>query len=311
MFWRRKKFTLSDETIDFNGHTLHRIKAKKSFGDVKYGDKGGWLEKEDNLSHHGNCWVFGNGKVYGDAFVYEDAKVHGSACVYDSASLSEYSVVRGLSTVCGSAAVDGHAVISDCSCLSGNCTVTGNVLIHGDAIIGGNAVIRGNAEVCGNVKIGSRADIGGDSKIFGDTVIDREAYINGNAVVGCSDDYDTISVPDKPAITWTRSNNMWCDELCCGNTEDFVKSLSPSIRDEIMDAINKFYSERGLETAKESDSIIIEVNGVRHRMVNDEEHALLECERMCSLHYLCGKTIGDLPCCMFRFAKNVHFEKED
>ena len=43
-----KKFTLTDETIQFKGKTLHRIKAIKSFGHVKEGELGGWVESEDN-----------------------------------------------------------------------------------------------------------------------------------------------------------------------------------------------------------------------------------------------------------------------
>lgn len=45
-----KKYELTNETKIFNGVELHRIKALKDFGDVKKGDLGGWLEKEENLS---------------------------------------------------------------------------------------------------------------------------------------------------------------------------------------------------------------------------------------------------------------------
>ena len=36
---------------------LFRIKALKDFGNVKKGDLGGFIEKTDNLSQEGNCWV--------------------------------------------------------------------------------------------------------------------------------------------------------------------------------------------------------------------------------------------------------------
>ena len=45
-----KKYELTDNTINIDGITLHRIKALKDFSDVKAGDFGGWIEKEDNLS---------------------------------------------------------------------------------------------------------------------------------------------------------------------------------------------------------------------------------------------------------------------
>lgn len=47
---RTAKYKLTEETINVNGITLYRIEALKDFSDVKKGDKGGFLEKEDNLS---------------------------------------------------------------------------------------------------------------------------------------------------------------------------------------------------------------------------------------------------------------------
>ena len=44
-----KKFELTSETIHFFGKTLFRIKALVDFGDVKSGDLGGFVEKEENL----------------------------------------------------------------------------------------------------------------------------------------------------------------------------------------------------------------------------------------------------------------------
>ena len=59
--------------------TLHRIRAVIAFGSVEIGDLGGWIEKEENLSHEEKAWVYGDAKVYGDAEVYGDAKVCGDA----------------------------------------------------------------------------------------------------------------------------------------------------------------------------------------------------------------------------------------
>lgn len=44
------KYKLTDETINFNDRTLHRIECVEAFGDVKVGDKGGYIEKIENLS---------------------------------------------------------------------------------------------------------------------------------------------------------------------------------------------------------------------------------------------------------------------
>lgn len=45
-----KKYELTDNTQEILGHVLHQIKALKSFGDVKKGDLGGWIEDYSNLS---------------------------------------------------------------------------------------------------------------------------------------------------------------------------------------------------------------------------------------------------------------------
>lgn len=74
-----KKFEFTGETkqveLLFRTATLHRIKAVVEFGIVKVGDLGGWIEKEENLSHEGKAWVWGNAKVCGDAKVWGNAEV--------------------------------------------------------------------------------------------------------------------------------------------------------------------------------------------------------------------------------------------
>ena len=68
-----KKFELTTDSIKRNGVTLYRIKSLIDFEDVKAGDLGGYVEKEENLSQSGNAWVYGNAEVSGDAWVSGDA----------------------------------------------------------------------------------------------------------------------------------------------------------------------------------------------------------------------------------------------
>ena len=79
-----KKFKLTSEFIvDISGVKLFRIKALIEFGNVKAGDLGGYIEKEENLSHMGDAWVSddarisGNARVSGDTQVFGDARVSG------------------------------------------------------------------------------------------------------------------------------------------------------------------------------------------------------------------------------------------
>ena len=80
-----KKYELTNETREFQGGVLHRIRALKDFGSVRAGDLGGWVEKEGNLSQLGACWVYENALVCGKARVGGNARVHGSARVCENA----------------------------------------------------------------------------------------------------------------------------------------------------------------------------------------------------------------------------------
>ena len=94
-----KKFKLTSEFIvDISGVKLFRIKALIEFGNVKAGDLGGYIEKEENLSHMGNAWVFGNAQVFGDARVSGNAWVSGDAWVSGNAQVSgdkDYAYAHG------------------------------------------------------------------------------------------------------------------------------------------------------------------------------------------------------------------------
>ena len=93
-----KKYKLTEETLEIDGHVLNRIIALRDFGEVKKGDLGGFVEKESNLAHGLNCWI------YNDAIVYGNAMVCGNAMVYGNAE------------VCGEAKVCGNADVSSRLC---------------------------------------------------------------------------------------------------------------------------------------------------------------------------------------------------
>ena len=126
-----KKYELTSETKVINGVELHRIKALESFGNIKKGELGGWIESEKNLSQYGNAWVYDNAKVGGNAWVYGNAVVRGTVVVSENATVCETATVRG------------------------------------NAKVGGNARISGNAWVCDNATVGGNAEVGGDAKVRG------------------------------------------------------------------------------------------------------------------------------------------------
>ena len=100
------KYKLTDETMTTNsGVLLHRIECVDSFRNVKAGDKGGWIEKEENLSQYGDAWVYGDARVYENALVYENARVYGNAEVYGNARVYGNALVYFRADVCGDAII--------------------------------------------------------------------------------------------------------------------------------------------------------------------------------------------------------------
>ena len=70
------KYELTDNTFTAPGGTiLHQIQATKDFNDVTKGDLGGYIEKEENLSHKGLAWVYRDARVFGGARVFGDAQI--------------------------------------------------------------------------------------------------------------------------------------------------------------------------------------------------------------------------------------------
>ena len=135
-----KKYKLTEESIIYFGRTLYRIEALKDFGNVKKGDKGGYVEKENNLSQEGDCWIYGNVEVFGNAYVCGDAIVCGNATVF------------------GNAVVYNSAVICDNAVVYDNAIVSGNVLVYDDAKVCGNAEVYGYVQVCGSAEIKDNSD---------------------------------------------------------------------------------------------------------------------------------------------------------
>ena len=160
-----KKFELTNEFItNMFGTKLFRIRALVEFGDVEAGELGGYVEKESNLGHDDNAWVYGDALVYGNALVSGDAQVSGDARVYGNAR------------VYGDAQVSGDARVYDNAWVYGDAQVSGDALVYGNARVYGNAWVYGNALVCGNAWVYGNARVSGDARVYGD---EDYAYAHG------------------------------------------------------------------------------------------------------------------------------------
>ena len=184
-----KKYKLTDETINLNGATLYRIEALKDFSEIKKGDKGGFIESEDNLSQEGNAWVYDNACVYDNAFVTDDALVYDNARVYGNARLYDNTRVCDYAWVADNARVCGNANVCDDSSVFGSACVYDNARVYGDALV------RGYACVCGDAEISNKSDY----------IVFQNWWSSGRY------------------FTWTRSNNMWSVGCFYGTGEELIK----------------------------------------------------------------------------------------
>ena len=212
-----KKYELTNETMEYEGYTLHRIKALYSFNDVVKGDLGGWVESENNLSQSGDCWIYNNGmvmenaivydnatvcynsKVFGDAKVYGNVEVHGNAKVYGNAKVSDNAIVHGNAKVYGNARVFGDAEVYNKAKVLGNARVFGNASISGMAMIIGDAEVYNKAKVWGNARVYNKAKVWGNAKVYGNAEVCDKAMIFGD-----SDVCDKAKVCDNAKVYNTQ-----------------------------------------------------------------------------------------------------------
>lgn len=131
-------YELTDETIELDGHTLHRIRCTKDFLNIAKGTLGGFVENYNNLFDE--AWVGDDAKVYAGAVVKNRAFVYGDACVSNYAVIAERASVEDFASVCGAVWIGGNAAIYDSAVIRQGSPLP--LTISGYTKIGGNAVIK-------------------------------------------------------------------------------------------------------------------------------------------------------------------------
>ena len=222
----KKYIILENETLEHHGKTLYRIQAVKDFSDVNAGDKGGWIEREKNLSQKGDCWVYDEAKVYDNANVSGEAKILNYAEIYDNAYIS------------------GYVYIFFSPKIYGFSIVNGNAQVYGNAHISGGSYIYGNAEVYGDAQVFGNAEVYGDVQVF------------GNAVIKEKSDYKVFKNTWSSGryFTYTKSNKMWKVGCFYGTGEELIRKAykDNELSGKMYEAYVKFVEN--LETLEEKYS---------------------------------------------------------
>ena len=212
MSYMEKKYKLTDETIEVDGKTLYRIEALKNFSDIKKGNKGGFIEKEENLSHLGNAWVYDNAKVFDNAEIFGDAVVRGMAQICDYAKILECTIISDCAQIYGRSHILGHARVYDM------------VQIYGDSIVKNYAKIYDEATICGYSMIYDHVIVRNNA-IIKDVEISGEATISHDAKILSNKDYIVFKNwwSSGRYFTWTRSNNMWSVGCFYGTGKELIE----------------------------------------------------------------------------------------
>lgn len=108
-----EKYELTNETINFNGKVLYRIKSLRDLECVRKGEIGGYVESERNLSQYGECWVGGNSKVYEKARIIENARILENSNIYGNAILGGDIKTYDNSEIGGSIEIKGDIPFFD------------------------------------------------------------------------------------------------------------------------------------------------------------------------------------------------------
>ena len=118
-----KKYEFTGMTIRQEGKTLREIRALRDFGNVRIGDIGGFIEKEYNLSHKGNCWVYGSAKVF------DCAQLFGNAVAKDNAQIGENAWLLDDAVVCDNAQALGNSAVLGTGLVCANTIISGNARV--------------------------------------------------------------------------------------------------------------------------------------------------------------------------------------
>ena len=214
-----KKYKLTDETIRVNRTNLYRIEALRNFSNVYKGDKGGFVESEDNLSHDGDCWIYDDAIVYGNARVSGNARVFSKARIFNNARVSDNARVYGEADIFCNAEVYGNAQVG------GRAIICDRAKLYENAKIFNNAKVYGNAKIYGSAKLYSTAEVSGNAQVCGYTELCGIAIIKGNAKIKSDSDYIIFKNwwSSGRFFIWTRSNNKWLVGCFYGTGKELIE----------------------------------------------------------------------------------------
>ena len=133
------KYRLTDEKMSTDlDLAAYRIVALRDFGSVKAGDLGGFIQKESNLSHDGDCWIDEYSMVVYNSIVRGDAQISYSD-IWDGCVIEGSAIISGCN-MGGQIKISGGN-ISDSRIEGRNITIKGGIIT--DSVLHSNVCVEG------------------------------------------------------------------------------------------------------------------------------------------------------------------------
>ena len=141
----KKYEMLMDEenTIEWKGHTLHRIRALRDFGDIRKGDIGGFVENENNLSHKGNCWIYDDAKAMDNSIMYDNSRICDKSELHDDSRMYNYTRMYDYSELHNNSIMNDDSEMHDISKMYGNSIMYDYSEMYGDSELNNKAKLYG------------------------------------------------------------------------------------------------------------------------------------------------------------------------
>lgn len=226
------KYKLGNRKI-LSGRLLYRIVALKSFGRIKAGDVGGWVESKKNLSQAGNCWVHDEARVFDDARVYDNAQVYNKAQLYNNAQLCNSAMAHGNARVFGNARIYWRARVCvrsrifDNAQAGGNSTVRGCAMVHGNARLSDNVLVDGRSVARGDTWLYNRVCLFGSQRVYAGKWKLAPFCCSGIdfPIYQPAPDRLRIGCLDKTLVEWKRHLKRICKVEGKGQHEKYYRAI--------------------------------------------------------------------------------------
>lgn len=238
-----KKNTKIAYNADGEEVTLYQIRALRDFtcpfklnpdGEildqtlVKKGDLGGYVQKEENLSHEGGCWIFEEAEVRDNGRVEGNARLVGRSLVRDNAIVKGYSCLSANAYVWGNAVLDGSTQMKGLVSIGGNSRTNGYVSINGNSQVRGDSVLDGNIFLSGTIVV-ENAKLTNDVHLCGQYLVTFD--IDGNKGIAAyrttestytPNDYD----PERHSFEYivaSTKEDIWSIYNFRGTSEELIQ----------------------------------------------------------------------------------------